>query len=200
MMKTIILALSLCVIASASILPVTLFSGDADGWNNYQPGASSSANSPNIAISDAQAGLLLPDGVTAVSFSVTANATDGTTVAYVDQWQTIGTTSLALDWWSSGPTTIWFDGGVGGILVDVTGPGEHSGTVNLMEADGYHFFAAFVTASDGKNSFAYNLSDPPNVPEPGTLATLAIGLGVLFVRRNTLLVSMKSCFPRPARA
>jgi len=45
-------------------------------------------------------------------------------------------------------------GGVGGILVDVTGPGEHSGTLNLMETDGYHYFAALVMASDGKNSFA----------------------------------------------
>jgi hypothetical protein len=185
-MKTIILAVLLCVTASASILPSALFSGDADGWNTYQPGASSSANSPNIAISDAQAGLVLPDGITAVSFSALANATDGTTVTYVDQWQTVGTTSLTMDWWSSGPTTIWFDGGIVGILADVTGPGEHSGTLNLTETDGYHYFVALVTASDGKNSFAYNLTDPPSVPEPGTLATLAIGLGVLFVRhKNT---------------
>jgi hypothetical protein len=197
-MKTIILVLSLCVTASATILPNTLFSGDATGWNNFQPGASGTANSPNIAISDAQAGLVLPDGITAVSFSVTANATDGTTVEYVDQWQTFGTTSLILDWWASGPTTIWFDGGVGGILVDATGTGEQSGTVNLTETDGYHYFAAFVTASDGKDSFAYNLSDPPalpepsNVPEPGTVATLAIGLGVLFVRCNKLFVRMES--------
>lgn len=181
MLKTLILSLSLCVVASATIIPVTLYSGDANGWNNYQPGASGSANSPNIAISDAQAGLVLPDGVTAVSFSATANASDGMTVEYIDQWETFGTTLLALNWWSSGPITIWFDGGVGGMLVDVTGAGEHSGTLDLMETSGYHYFAAVVDASDGKDSFAYNLSDPPNVPEPGTMVSLGIGLGMLFV-------------------
>jgi hypothetical protein len=145
MMKTIILAVSLCLSARASLIPVTLFSGDASGWNSYQPGAWNSANSPNIAISDAQAGLVLPDGVTPVSFSATANATDGTTITYVDQWQIVGTTPLILNWWSSGPTVIWFDGGVGGILVDVAGAGEHSGTVDLTEADPYDYFAAYVT-------------------------------------------------------
>jgi hypothetical protein len=204
-MKTIILAVSLCVAASADILPTALFSGDPNGWNNYQPGATGSQNSPNFTISDLQAGLILPDGVTPVSFSATANAADTTTIDYVDQWQIVGTgtTPLVLNWWSSGPTQIWFDGGIDGILVNVTGPGEHSGTVDLTEADSYDYFSAYVTASDGKDSFAYNLSaapigtgtQTPSVPEPGTLVTLATGLALVFVGRSRLLVSIRSCFP-----
>jgi hypothetical protein len=168
-LRNAILATALCLPASASILPGPLFSGDIGGFNTM--GA-------NIAAPNA---LIVPAGITPVSFS--GIAAPGQIVGFVDQWSLTAGQMPNIQWWSTGPTTIWVDGGLIGIVSADATPGPHTGIIDLSaELPGFHYFVAFVTAQDGKDAFAYGTP----TPEPGTLWLLfaVVVLGVLLAVRR----------------
>jgi hypothetical protein len=157
-------------------MPGPIYSGDSGGYNMAMPG---DITGTNYVLSGTQVGLTLPDGVAAVSFSATADATANLEVAFVDQWiQTRPGEIQQLDWWSTGPTVIWLDGGIGGMVADDPNAGPNSGALGFAGlAAGPHYFVAYVTAAeDGPLAFAY--TDP--APEPATwilvLGGMALGL------------------------
>jgi hypothetical protein len=170
-LRNAILATALCLQASASILPGPLFSGDIGGFNTM---------GPNIAAPNA---LIVPGGITSVSFS--GIAAPGQVVGFADQWNLTDGEMPNIQWWSTGPTTIWVDGGLVGIVSADATPGPHTGIIDLSaELPGFHYFEAFVQTQDGKDAFAYGTP----TPEPGTvwmfLAGPVMAWAVLSVRRE----------------